>query len=103
MNKPTNTKPDPSGGEIEEIIRNAPVWQIGKDEMVMSEKKIPELVKLLLSHSRSQVLEEVNRVEVIDETGRAYVKWEDKLDVELSYQDSGRTLKIFIKSMKEAR
>lgn len=40
---------------------------------------------------------QLNRVEVVDETGRAYVKWEDKLDVELSFQDGNRTLKVFIK------
>ena len=45
----------------------------------------------------------VNRVEVIDHTksvekggGRAYVFWEDGAKVELSLQDEGRTLKIFI-------
>lgn len=47
--------------------------------------------------------EKVNRVEVINHTkpieeggGRAYVFWEDKAKVELSLQDGGRTLKIFI-------
>ena len=47
--------------------------------------------------------EKVNRVEVIDHTksvekggGRAYVFWEDKAEVELSLQDEGRTLKVFI-------
>ncbi len=49
-----------------------------------------------------------NRVEVIDHTknvekggGRAYVKWEDKLDVKLDIQDEGRTLKIFINKLKK--
>jgi len=50
----------------------------------------------------------VNRVEVIDHTdptptdfdrGRVYVKWEDKLNVQLSLQDDGRTLKVFIKDV----
>jgi len=48
-------------------------------------------------------LKKVNRVEVIDWTkpveeggGRAYVKWEDKLDVKYELQDNNRTLKIFI-------
>lgn len=46
----------------------------------------------------------VNRVEVIDHTipleqggGRAYVKWEKKLQVEVILQDDGGTLKLFIK------
>lgn len=45
----------------------------------------------------------VTRVEVIEHTksiekggGRAYVFWEEKANVELSLQDNGRTLKIFI-------
>lgn len=44
----------------------------------------------------SKKVEEVNRVEVIDDSGRAYVKWEDWLNVDLSYQDNGKTLKIFV-------
>jgi len=43
----------------------------------------------------------VNRVEVIDETGRGYVKY---LDAEqfawLCYQDGGRTLKVFIEDQQ---
>lgn len=37
----------------------------------------------------------ISRVEVIDSTGRAYVKWNVK--VEQNIQDDGRTLKIFVK------
>lgn len=42
--------------------------------------------------------ERVTRFEVIDGTGRAYVHMltEDEC-VELSYQDDGRTLKVFIR------
>ena len=36
------------------------------------------------------------RFEVIDDTGRAYVKY--RCSIELSYQDDGKTLKIFVKS-----
>ena len=39
----------------------------------------------------------ITRLEVIDETGRAYVKYFDG-SLELSYQDEGRTLKIFIRT-----
>ena len=40
---------------------------------------------------------EINRFEVIDETGRAYVKYLKENEVlELSYQDDGKTLKAFI-------
>ena len=49
-------------------------------------------------------LDKVNRVEVIDHPksfedggGRAYVIWKDRpLKIELSLQDGGKTLKIFI-------
>lgn len=39
--------------------------------------------------------DKVTRFEVIDETGRAMVKY--GVSVELSYQDDGRTLKVFLK------
>ena len=42
---------------------------------------------------------EITRVEVIDSTGRAYTKWDVK-DVEMSIQDDGRTMKIFLKDEK---
>jgi hypothetical protein len=41
----------------------------------------------------------VTRIEVIDETGRVYVRdprTGGPISVELSYQDEGRTLKIFV-------
>ena len=37
----------------------------------------------------------LTRIEVIDETGRAYVR--RAVSVTLSYQDDGRTLKLFVK------
>lgn len=36
------------------------------------------------------------RLEVIDAAGRAYTNWKVK-DMQFSYQDDGKTLKIFIK------
>lgn len=39
---------------------------------------------------------QITRLEVIDDTGRAFVSW-DLASVELSYQDDGRTLKVFIR------
>jgi hypothetical protein len=42
----------------------------------------------------------LSRVEVIDEKGRSYVKYFDG-ECELSYQDEGRTLKIFITPNKK--
>lgn len=40
--------------------------------------------------------EGMNRVEVIDHTGRAYAFWSDTAEVTTSIQDGGRTLKVFI-------
>lgn len=42
----------------------------------------------------------VTRVEVIDDSGRAFVAV-DLADVQLSYQDDGRTLKIFVRKKIE--
>jgi hypothetical protein len=40
----------------------------------------------------------INRLEVIDETGRLIVKYD--VSVELLYQDDGRTLKVVLRDMK---
>lgn len=39
---------------------------------------------------------DVTRVEVIDQKGRNYVNWKVDNNVDISLQDNGRTLKIFI-------
>jgi hypothetical protein len=39
----------------------------------------------------------VNRVEVIDSSGRVYVAM-DATDVEIALQDGGKTLKLFLKN-----
>ena len=44
--------------------------------------------------------EAVNRVEVIDNTGRKYVKYDVKY-VGLDLQDDGKTLKVFVKYTPE--
>ena len=41
-------------------------------------------------------LEKVNRVEVIDQNGRSYVNSKPTNKTELSFQDDGKTLKVFI-------
>lgn len=46
-------------------------------------------------------LMKVSRVEVIDNQGRSYVNWEQNNNVELSIQDIGRTLKVFINNNKK--
>jgi hypothetical protein len=42
----------------------------------------------------------ITRVEVITDTGRDYVCWEDDNDITVSYQDDGRTLKVFVNKME---
>jgi len=47
-------------------------------------------------------ISKVTRFEVIDENGRVYVKNSlYNCHLELSYQDDGKTLKVFIKSNKQ--
>ncbi|MBK9634366.1 MAG: hypothetical protein IPO64_07555 [Bacteroidetes bacterium] len=43
-------------------------------------------------------LENVNRVEVIDQNGRSYVNWKPTNKTMISFQDDNRTLKVFIKN-----
>jgi hypothetical protein len=40
--------------------------------------------------------DKVTRVEIIDQDGRSYVNWDENNKVELSFQDEGKTLKVFI-------
>jgi hypothetical protein len=44
--------------------------------------------------------EGVVRVEVIDENGRSYVNWNKDNVVNISIQDEGKTMKIFIHQEK---
>ena len=47
--------------------------------------------------------DKVTRVEVIDGQGRTYVNWDDNIKVQLSFQDDGRTLKVFISNREELK
>jgi len=47
---------------------------------------------------KPKLLKNITRIEVIDENGRAYTKWDCK--VEESIQDDGRTLKLFVGDKK---
>ena len=66
-------------------IRAAPSEPTGVSVMA---NKVTEAVAIV-EHPR------LTRIEVIDETGRAYVR--RGVSVTLSYQDDGRTLKVFVK------
>lgn len=58
-----------------------------------------ELANMLRHWADEQRIEKVDRFEVIDDTGRAYVKgsiYGSPVKLELSYQDGNRTLKVFV-------
>ena len=44
----------------------------------------------------TEILPKCDRVEVIDQSGRAYVNWKPTNKVQLMMQDNDRTLKVFI-------
>jgi hypothetical protein len=81
-----------------------------KNEILYAKSKYDEtyLKEELLETFKNEIMKEdevivdgiiklpiVTRVEVIDENGRSYVNY--NVEVELSYQDSAQTLKLFLK------
>tara|TARA_R110000868_G_scaffold38494_4_gene134618 strand:+ start:305 stop:502 length:198 start_codon:yes stop_codon:yes gene_type:complete len=53
----------------------------------------------LMNNIMGLLLNNINRLEVIDKTGRAYTHYlDEKESVQYSLQDGNRTLKIFIGS-----
>lgn len=64
-----------------------------KEGNALSIKNIIDLLPLEI------ILENVNRVEVIDQKGRSYVNWNDNNKIEISFQDDGKTLKVFISDL----
>jgi hypothetical protein len=81
-----------------------------KNEILYAKSKYDEtyLKEELLESFKNEIMREdevivdgimklprVTRVEVIDENGRSYVNY--NVEVELSYQDSAQTLKLFLK------
>ena len=81
-------------GIIDDLPKYNPA-DTSDEEMLPPEKYLPTI-----SHScRSDGVykfEQPTRLEVIDANGRTYTNWKVK-EMEFSYQDDGRTLKIFIK------
>ena len=62
--------------------------------MDLENKTIKELEAIYQEASRKEEKQRITRFEVIDDTGRIYVN--NKCQIELSYQDEGRTLKVFV-------
>lgn len=61
-------------------------------------RELKAKINRLIEQARENT-DAVNRIEVIDDTGRAYVKgaiYGTPVKVTLSYQDDGRTLKVFV-------
>ena len=75
--------------EVLEKLTEAFNWDSDKDTTLMA---LQDYFSDLSQLQNNQL----TRVEVIDEKGRSYVNWNKNNKIELSYQDSGRTLKIFI-------
>lgn len=65
-------------------------------------KSIEEMAKINEEELRKS--NKITRVEVIDHSkhgkGREYVKWDEKVTVDMDLQDGGRTLKVFISDRK---
>ncbi len=64
-----------------------------KQGNALSIKNIIDLLPLEI------ILEDVNRLEVIDQKGRSYVNWNDNKKIEISFQDNGKALKVFISDL----
>ena len=78
--------------ELEEVLEKlteAFNWDSDKDITLMALQDYFSDLSQLQSN-------QLTRVEIIDKKGRSYVNWNKNNRIELSYQDSGRTLKIFI-------
>jgi hypothetical protein len=72
--------------KYDDIYLESELLEIYKEEIMKEDEVIVDgIIKL----------PRVTRVEVIDENGRSYVKY--GVEVELSYQDSAQTLKLFLK------
>ena len=61
----------------------------------VTDKETRDKVREAVLKVKQESLPKVNRVEVIDNTGRAYTNYECKF-VETQLQDNERTLKVFI-------
>ncbi len=75
---------DPEGEKPESFNELGQVtWctdQINKNDVTYVREKLPN----------------ITRVEVIDQNGRSYTNWHKDNQIELSLQDNGKTLKVFL-------
>lgn len=98
---PPQDKPDDWLRELLRNVRDTGALDdnLGGGDWRSSDSAIEKAHKAILTHHRKAV-ELVDRFEVIDDTGRAYVKgniYGSPVSIELNYQDGGKTLKVFVK------
>jgi hypothetical protein len=56
----------------------------------------------MIKLENNQIIETIlTRVEIIDNRGRRFISWEENNQIDISLQDDGRTLKIFVNSKSE--
>lgn len=71
-----------------------------EDDYTLSEYRDPALLKEIkdIAYNKSvfKDLQSINRFEVIDKSGRAYVNYFEQGSVRYDIQDEGKTLKVFI-------
>jgi hypothetical protein len=80
-------------------VQGDPYYSITASDI--DKEELDEIMHLITEQTRKA--EQVDRIEVIDETGRVYVKgsiYGTPVKVELDYQDEGRTLKVFVEALK---
>ena len=69
------------------------------DEDILEDSGIYDLLnefKIELLSDNLCELSKCTRLEIIDSNGRSYTNWNEKNKIDLSVQDDGQTLKIFI-------
>ena len=54
-----------------------------------------EALNWMIENHKLESLQQPTRLEVIDANGRTYTNWKVK-ELQFSYQDNGKTLKIFV-------
>ena len=87
------------------VLDNHQKWRLGDDDIIQTNaSELTESISLILSEVKKLHLPVVNasflpkctRVEVIDNSGRAYVNWKPTNKVQTQMQDDDKTLKVFI-------
>lgn len=95
QNTPTNT--------LEEKVRDI-IFEYGSTNKSVNLGEAKSLIMELISEAVNKAYEKVNRFEVVDDTGRAYVKgliYGSPVKVEAQLQDNDKTLKVFVTELSK--